>query len=205
MAFGRDEVNYGLLGRILLLGIALLMITGAQASMMDDIDVSRISEDFGKWRVSFNWSEMDEYKSSVSHGDSESGKEKIATDTLIMTSISDKSKVLKVSVVMHSESNDAPVNSSRLMTLANETLLKSGVCKEIKIAKRLIDGQLGAFASGLRCPLEEPVNVAVYSVDYRLDGSGGVLASNAIGIILSTYDQKISDRLINSIRIEQMK
>jgi hypothetical protein len=91
------------------------------------------------------------------------------------------------------------------MTLANETLLKSGVCKEIKIAKRLIDGQLGAFASGLRCPLEEPVNVAVYSVDYRLDGSGGVLASNAIGIILSTYDQKISDRLINSIRIEQMK
>ena len=192
-------------GRIFLLGIALLMVTGAQASMMGDIGVSRVSEDCGKWRVSFNWSEMDEYKSSVSHGDSESEKEKIVTDALIMTSLSDKSKVFKVSVLMYSESNAAPINSSRLMTLANETLLKSGVCKEIKIANRLIDGRLGVSASGLRCPLEEPVSVAVYSVDYRLDGPGGVLASDAIGILLSTYDQEISDRLINSIRIEQKK
>jgi hypothetical protein len=199
------QVNDRFSGRIFLLGIALLMITGAQASMMGDIGVSRVYEDCGKWRVSFNWSEMDEYKSSVSHGDSESGKEKIVTDALIMTSLSDKSKVLKLSVLMYSESNAAPINSSRLMTLANETLLKSGVCKEIKIANRLIDGRLGVSASGLRCPLEEPVSVAVYSVDYRLDGPGGVLASDAIGILLSTYDQEISDRLINSIRIEQKK
>jgi hypothetical protein len=199
------QVNDRFSGRIFLLGIALLMITGAQASMMGDIGVSRVSEDCGKWRVSFNWSEMDEYKSSVSHGDSESEKEKIVTDALIMTSLSDKSKVFKVSVLMYSESNAAPINSSRLMTLANETLLKSGVCKEIKIANRLIDSRLGVSASGLRCPLEEPVSVAVYSVDYRLDGPGGVLASDAIGILLSTYDQEISDRLINSIRIEQKK
>ena len=187
------------------MGMALLMITGAEASMMGDIDVSRVSEDCGKWRVSFNWSEMDEYKSSVSHGDSESGKEKIVTDTLIMTSLSDKSKVLKVSVIMYSDSNAAPINSSRLIALANETLLKSNVCKKISIVERLIDGRLGVSASGLRCPQEEPVSVAVYSVDYHLDRPGGVLASNAIGIILSSYDQEISDRLINSIKIEQTK
>jgi hypothetical protein len=198
-------VNDRFSGKIFLLGIALLMITGAQASMMSDIGVSRVSEDCGKWRVSFNWSEMDEYKSSVSHGNSESGKEKIATDTLIMTSLLDKSKVLKVSVVMYSDSNAAPINSSRLMTLANETLLKSNVCKKISIAERPIDGRLGVSASGRKCPQEEPVNVAVYSLDYHLDRPGGVLASNAIGIILSSYDQEISDRLINSIKIEQMK
>jgi hypothetical protein len=190
---------------IFFLSMVLLMVAGAQSSMMDDIGVSRVSEDCGKWRISFNWSDMDEYKSSVSHGDSESGKEKIATDTLIMTSSADTSKVLKVSVVMYPESNAASIKSSRLMTLANDTLLKSNVCKDIDIVERMIDNRPGVFASGLRCPKDMPVRVAVYSVDYHLDRPGGVLASDAIGIILSTYDHKISDRFINSIKIEQTK
>lgn len=191
--------------RFFILCLTLLVMAKAQASMMGDIDVSRVHEDCGKWQISFNWSEMDEYKSSISHGDSTSDKQKIATDTLTLTSLDKKPKVLKVTIIAYSYSQTNSVEYSQMTTLANETLKKSDVCKEIRIAQRMIEGRTGIFASGLTCPLEEPVLVAVYPLDYHIDGKGGVLVSNAIGIILSTYNQEIMNRLINSIKIEQMK
>ena len=190
---------------IFLLGLSLLFTMQGQGSMMDELAVTSVSEDCGKWKVSFNWSEMDEYKSSVSHGDSTSGKVAIATDALTLASASDNAKILKVSVIMYSKSDASLINQSSLMALANGTLTKSKVCKEINVTERVIDGRSGIFASGLKCPMSEPVYVAVYPVEYHLDRPGGVLASTAVGLILSTYSQEATERFINSVKIQQIK
>jgi hypothetical protein len=173
--------------------------------MMDELAVTSVSEDCGKWKVSFNWSEMDEYKSSLSHGDSTTGKVATATDALTLASASDNAKVLKVSVIMYSKSDASLIDNTRMEVLANSTLAKSNVCKEINVIDRVIDGRSGIFASGLKCPMNEPVYVAVYPLDYHLDRPRGVLASNAIGLILSTYDLEATERFINSVKIVQIK
>jgi len=190
---------------IMMMCLVLLLMPGAQTSSMGDMDVYRASEDCGKWRVSFNWSEMDAYKTSVSHGDTESGDIKILTDTLVLTSPAEKQRVVKVAVMQYSSRDPSIVNSSHLMSLANETLSKSGVCGGSKVAMRSVDGKLGAFASGIKCSSGEPVFTAAYPVDYYLDRPGGVLASDAIGVIISTYGQDATERLIGSIKIEQTR
>lgn len=190
---------------LFLLVLLSLLITPGYGSMMDELSVTSLSEDFGKWKVSFNWSDMDEYASSVSHGDSTSGKVAIATDTLTLTLPSDKTKILKVSVIMYSKSDASLTNQTSMVALANGTLAKSNVCKEINVTDREMNGRSAIFARGLKCPLDEPVYVAVYPVDYRLDRPGGILASSAVGLILSTYDRDITERFINSVRIVQIK
>lgn len=172
---------------------------------MDELAVTSVSEDCGKWKVSFNWSDMDEYASSVSHGDSTSGKTAIATDTLTLASPSDKAKILKVSIIMYSKSDASLTNQTSMMTLANGTLAKSNVCKEINLTGRAIDGRSAVFASGLKCPMDEPVFVAVYPVEYHLDRPGGILASSAVGLILSSYNRDVTERFINSVKIVQVK
>jgi hypothetical protein len=189
----------------LALGLLLLLTMPGYGSMMDELAVTSVTEDCGKWKVSFNWSEMDEYKSSLSHGDSTSGKTAVATDTLMLASVSDDSRILKVSVIMYSKGDANLINHTSLTALANGTLAKSKVCKEINIADRVIDGQFGINAHGLKCPTNEPVYVAVYPVEYHLDRPGGVLASNAVGLILSTYNQEATERFINSVKIYQIK
>jgi len=191
--------------KLLFSGLALLLIVTAEGSLMDELGIIRATEPCNKWNVSFNWSEMDDYVSSISHADSASGKATVATDTLTLASASDKTKVLKVSITMYSRSDASLANRSSMASLANTTLAKSKVCGEVNVMDREIDGQAGVFASGLKCPLNEPVYVAVYPVEYHRDRPGGVLASNALGLILSTYDQKATERFINSIRIEQVK
>jgi hypothetical protein len=189
----------------LLLGLTLSLTMQGYGSMIDELAVTSVSEDCGKWKVSFNWSEMDEYKSSVSHGDSTSRKMAIATDALTLASTSDNAKVLKLSVIMYSKSDASLISHDSMIALANSTLTKSKVCKEINVAERMIDGLSGIFASGLKCPMNEPVYVAVYPVEYHLDRPGGVLASNAVGLILSTYNQDATERFINSVKIVQIK
>jgi hypothetical protein len=189
----------------LALGLALLLTTQVQGSVMDELSVTPVSEDCGKWKIAFNWSDMDEYKSSVSHGDSTSGKVSIATDALTLESASDKSKILKISVIMYSKNDASLINQSRLMDLANGTLAKSKVCKEINITERMIEGRSGIFGSGLKCPINEPVYVAVYPVEYHLDRPGGILASTALGLILSTYGREATDRFIDSVKVLQLK
>jgi len=188
----------------LALGLALLLTMQGLGSMMDELAVASVSEDCGKWKVSFNWSDMDEYESSVSHGDSASGKTAIATDALTLVSAADKAKVLKVSVIMYSKDDASLINQSSLRTLANGTLAKSKVCKEINVTERVVDGQSGIVASGLKCPMNEPVYVVVYPVEYHMDRPGGILESTAVGLVLSTYGQEVTERFIKSVKIVQI-
>lgn len=173
--------------------------------MMDELSVSSLSRDCGKWRINFNWSDMDECGISVSHGDSASGKVAIATDALTLESKSDKSKVLKISVITYSRKDAFLINRSSLMELANSTLTKSKVCKDINITERKIDGQPGIFGSGLKCPMNEPVYVAAYPIEYHLDRPGGILESTAVGLILSTYGTEATERFLDSVRVLQLK
>ncbi len=182
--------------------IALLILPVVQASM-SDLGVSGVSEQCGVWKVSFNWSVMDEYKRSTSHGDSESGGVKVATDTLIMTSATDQNRMVKIAIMKYSSRDKALVNSSILMIRADEALSKSKVCKKLSAAARMIDERPAAVVSGSRCSDGEPVYVAVYPVSYFFDRSGRSLESDALGVIVSTYDFEITERLINSIKIEQ--
>ena len=173
--------------------------------MMDELSVTSVSEDCGKWKVAFNWSEMDEYQSSVSHGDSTLGKTAIATDALTLASSSDETKILKLSVIMYSKDDASLISQSSLMALVNGTLTKSKVCKDINVTTRVIDGRSGINARGLKCPMNEPIYIAVYPVEYHLDRPGGVLASTAVGLIISTYSQEATERFINSVKILQIK
>jgi hypothetical protein len=201
-------VKYKYFSKFFLLSLTLclapLLSMMGQGSM-DELTVNSVSQECGKWKVSFNWSEMDEYESSVSHGDSTSGKTAIATDALTLASPSDRTRILKVSVIMYSKSDASLVNQSSLMALVNGTLTKSKVCRDINVTNRVIDGRSGINARGLKCPMNEPVYVAVYPVEYHLDRPGGVLPSTAVGLILSTYSQEATERFINSVRIRQMK
>jgi hypothetical protein len=173
--------------------------------MMDELSVSTLSRDFGKWRINFSWSDMDECGFSISHGDSASGKVAIATDAMTLASSRDKSKVLKISVIMYSRKDASLINRSILMDLANDTLTKSKVCKDINRTERVIDGKPGIFESGLMCPMNEPVYVAAYPIEYHLDRPGGILESTAVGLILSTYGTEATERFIDSVRVRQLK
>jgi hypothetical protein len=185
-----------------ILFIALLILPAAHASM-GDLGISSVSEQCGGWKVSFNWSVMDEYKRSVSHGDSEVGGVKVATDTLIMTATDDPKKTVKIAVMKYLSRDSELVNTSILMVRADEALLKSKICKKLSATARMIDGRPAAFVSGARCSDGEPVYVAVYPVSYFFDRSGRSLESDALGVIVSTYDLEKTEGLINSIKIEQ--
>jgi len=190
---------------LLWLAFILSPVLSEQGSMMDELSVMSVSEECGKWRINFNWSDIDEYKSSVSQGESASGNTEVATDTLILSSSTDRDNVLKLSVITYSRSDPSQVSMSTMIGLANGTLVKSGVCREIDLAGRMIDGKQGVFASGLKCPTNETVYVAVYPVEYHLDRPGGVLESNAIGLVLSTYDRDVTERFVSSVDIQQIK
>jgi len=176
-----------------------------QFPSMTDLTVASVKEEYGKWMVEFNWSDMDEYDRSVAHGDSTSGRTAIHTDALSLASSSDRSKAIKVSVITYSQSDPSHVNASSMAALANSTLTKSGVCQDISITERLIEGRKGVSASGQKCPTGEMVYVAVYPVLYHLDRPGGVLASDAVGLIQSTYDPEVTERFLNSVKIIQIK
>jgi len=184
--------------------LSLMMLMAAvYAQPMVDVAVSAVSADAGQWKVSFNWSEMDEYGESVSHGDSVSGKVKISTDAIIMTSSADKSKVIKITIMKYSSKDPGLVNSSSQTKLAKDSLSKSGVCADITMKNGTIDGKPAIIASGIKCLTGETIYAAVYPLDYRFDRPGGVLGSNALGLILSTYGQKETERLLDSVKIEQ--
>ncbi len=190
---------------LLLLFLSILPAAPGQLPSNTDLTVMTVNEECGKWMIEFNWSDMDEYDSSVAHSESTSGKTGVQTDALTLASSSHRSKALKVSVIMYSRSDPSQINMSSMTALANSTLAKSDVCQEINLTERLIEGRRGISASGQKCTTSEPVYVAVYPVGYHLDRPGGVLASNAIGLILSTYDGEVTERFLNSVKITQIK
>jgi hypothetical protein len=187
---------------ISIIAIALFILPIGLTSATD-LGVSFITEQCGDWNVGFNWSIMDEYKRSISHGNSETGGVKVATDTLIMTSAHEPKKMVKIAIMKYSSRDSSLVNSSILMVRADEALSKSGACKRLSAAARMIDGHPAAFVSGSRCSDEKPVYIAVYPVSYYFDRLGRALESDALGVIVSTYEPEITERLINSIKIEQ--
>ncbi|MDD1735902.1 MAG: hypothetical protein LUQ21_00350 [Methanothrix sp.] len=172
---------------------------------MTDLTVAAVQEEYGKWMVEFNWSDMDEYDRSVAHGDSTSGKTAVHTDTLTLASSLDRSKAIKVSVITYSQSDPSHVNMNSMTAMANNTLASLDVCQDINIVERLIEGRTGISASGLKCRTGKMVYAAVYPVLYHLDRPDGVLPSDAMGLILSTYDREVTERFVNSIKITQIK
>ena len=172
---------------------------------MTDLTVATIKEEYGKWMVEFNWSDMDEYDRSIAHGDSTSGKTAIHTDTLTLASSLDRSKAIKVSVITYSQSDPSHVNMSSMTALANKTLADSDVCQDINTSERLIEGRMGIFTSGLKCRTGKMAYAVAYPVLYHLDRPDGVLPSDAMGLILSTYDREVTERFVNSIKIIQIK
>lgn len=190
---------------VLLLFLTLFLLSSAQASVMDDVSVIHASENLDKWKISFNWSDMDGYKTSVSQGNSESGGVKTLVDTLVLTSSEDQKKVMKVSVIMYSKSAASQVSSSSMMAMVNDTLTKSGVCGSISVENRVIDGRPGFMATGDKCPLGEQVFSAIFPVSYHLDRPGGILDSNALALVLSTYDREKTYRFVNSVKVEQIR
>ena len=176
-----------------------------QLPSMTDLTVATIKEEYGKWMVEFNWSDMDEYDRSIAHGDSTSGKTAIHTDTLTLASSLDRSKAIKVSVITYSKSDPSHVNMSSMTALANKTLADSDVCQDINVSERLIEGRMGIFTSGLKCRTGKMAYAVAYPVLYHLDRPDGVLPSDAMGLILSTYDREVTERFVNSIKIIQIK
>ena len=187
-----------------LLFLSILPAEG-QFLSMTDLTVSAVQEEYGKWMVQFNWSDMDDYDTSVAHGDSTSGKTAIHTDTLTLASSLDRSKAIKVSVITYSKSDPSHVNMSSMTALANSTLADMDVCQDIDMTDRTIEGRKGISASGRKCSTGKMVYVAAYPVTYHLDRPGGVLSSDAVGLILSTYDREVTERFLASVKIMQIK
>jgi len=176
-----------------------------QLPSMTDLTVATVKEEYGKWMVEFNWSDMDDYDRSIAHGDSTSGKTAIHTDTLTLASSLDRSKAIKVSVITYSKSDPSHVNMSSMTALANSTLADMDVCQDIDMTDRTIEGRKGISASGRKCSTGKMVYVAAYPVTYHLDRPGGVLSSDAVGLILSTYDREVTERFLASVKIMQIK
>jgi hypothetical protein len=188
---------------IIVLFAAMALVIPQALAAIDDMSVSSTAEACGKWTVSFDWSDMDDYKKSLSHSDNEAGRVKIATDTMILTSAYDADKVLKIAVTKYSERDDSLVNSASMKKLANETLAKSKVCGENTLSERTIAGKSGILEIGKRCADGESVYVAVFPVDYCFDGPGGSLLSSAVAVISSNFKPETTERLINTIKIAQ--
>jgi hypothetical protein len=181
--------------RILIYIIPMLLVTMVGA--MEDSAVSRISEQCGRWTVSFNWSDMNSYSKSQSHMENEAGGVRIQTDTLTLTSNADSAKIIKINIMKYSKWNSSLASQSNLISLANSTLLKSGSCKDIRWTSKIIDGLSGVFARGTECKGDKVYYVAAYPADR----SDIAVTSSVLAVILSTFDRESIDLLVNSVHI----
>lgn len=181
------------MSRIFLISVLVtaVMVGAVEAS------VSHVSEQCGRWTVSFDWSDSDGYSKSVSQADSEDNKVKIYTDTLTLTSDEDPLKTVKISIMKYAKWNSSIAKLSNLMKLANRTLIKSGLCKDFQTGIGKIGGNTGVIGSGFGCRSDKTMHVAVYCVD----GSSRAIVPSTLAIIFSTYDRDSTDRLVNSVHI----
>ena len=173
------------------LTVLVVLVGAVEAS------VSHVSEQCGRWTVSFDWSDADGYSKSVSQADNEDNKVKIYTDTLTLKSDDDPLKTIKISILKYSKWNSSLAKLSNLMNLANSTLIKSGSCKDIQVSTGEIDGKPGVVGRGSGCKSDKILHVAVYCVD----SSSLAIPPSTLAIILSSYDQDSTDRLVNSVHI----
>jgi hypothetical protein len=183
-----------------LLGIVLIMHV-MLAGAWEEPGISNISEQCGKWTVSFNWSDAQDYQESVSHMDSETGGSRIYTDTLTLISKADPTRTIKISILKYSRWNASLAKQSNLMRLANSTLIQLGSCKIIRSRGRIIDGKPGAFAIGSECKGGNVNYAAACAIDISLSQSSPTVITSALCTILSTYDLESTNRLIDSVHI----
>ena len=173
--------------------IVLVALLGAV-----EASVSHVSEQCGRWKVSFDWSDTEGYRKSVSQADTEDNKARLSTDTLTLTSDEDPLKTVKISIMKYSKWNSSLAKQSNLMNLAKSTLIKSGSCKNILLSIGKVDGKTGVIGSGFGCKSSNTLHVAVYCVD----NTSRAIAPSTLAVILSSYDQNSTDRLVNSVHIE---
>lgn len=185
-----ETTSRSLVFTVLIVMVALVGVVEAS--------VSHVSEQCGKWTASFNWSDTDGYKKSVSQADNDDNKVKKHTDTLTLTSNEDPRKAIKISIIKYSKWNSSLAKLSNLMDLANNTLVTSGSCKGIQESIREIDGKTGVIAGGLGCN----DGMILYDAVYCIDGSSRAIPASTLAVILSSYDQDSTDRLVNSVHIE---
>jgi hypothetical protein len=77
--YDKDEgITLNRIVLFIVLMVLLAMVNAVEAS------VSHVSEQCGRWTVSFDWSDTDGYAKSVSQADNEDKKVKIYTDTLTL-------------------------------------------------------------------------------------------------------------------------
>ncbi|NPV62134.1 MAG: hypothetical protein HPY61_05790 [Methanotrichaceae archaeon] len=188
---------------IIALCAAVLLVLPQALAAVDDMSVSRVSLACGKWTASFDWSDMDDCKKSLSHSDNQAGRVKITTDTLILTSACDPDQVLKIAISRYSERDDSLANIAGLKKLANDTLVKSKVCGENTLNEIAVCGKKGILVVGRRCSDGNAVYVAAFPVDYCYDGPGGSLLSSAVAVISSNFKPEATERLIRTIEIVQ--
>ena len=183
------------MNRIFLVTVLMVLVVLVGAV---EASVSHVSEQCGRWTVSFDWSDADGYSKSVSQADNEDNKVKIYTDTLTLKSDDDTLKTIKISIMKYAKWNSSLSKLSNLMNLANTTLIKSGSCKDIRVSIGEIDGKTGVVGSGLGCNSGKILHDAVYCVD----SSSPAIPPSTLAIILSSYDQDSTDRLVNSVHVE---
>ncbi len=183
-----------------LLGISLILYLMLVLAW-DEPGVSHISEQVGKWTVSFNWSDFMDYGKSASNMESETGGIRTYTDVLTMKSNADPTNVIKISILRYSKWNLSLAEQSNLAEQANRTLRESGSCKNMQSSYRMIDGRPGAVASGSDCKDGKIDYVAAYAIDGSLLRSNPAVTTSSLCIIFSTYDQESTDRLIDSLHI----
>ena len=114
--------------------VLVVMVSAVESS------VSHVSEQCGRWTVSFDWSDTDGYAKSVSQADNEDNRVKIYTDTLTLTSDEDPLKTIKISIMNYSKWNSSLAEQSNLMNLANSALIKFGSCKDIRVSTGEVSG-----------------------------------------------------------------
>ena len=188
------------LASLMLSSIMVLIAAGAMTPM-DEVSVSRVTEHCGSWVISFNWSDMDEYSSSTSHSNAESGGVKTTTDMLTLTATGNPETYIRIGILKYQFRDKSKVDQSYLRSLANETIKKAGACENLSYSPREIDGKPGAFISGDQCSGNSVYFVAVYPIDYYYDKSERAITSNAIGMITSSYSEEITGRFITSLKI----
>jgi hypothetical protein len=189
--------------RTFVICIALLLFLNL-CPALSDTGSSRVSEQVGKWTVSFDWPETDEYSRSVSQGTTEEKGGRVSSDTLLIASQIDPGCKLKISLKKYSHADPSLLEISSLMNQVNQTVTQEGACKVIAACIRKVDGKDGAFCTGTECSSGGTVYAISYPVDYYMDKSLRALASNAICVVRSSYDLDSTEMLIRSLHIEQI-
>jgi len=182
--------------------IALLLFLYLHPAL-SDTGSYRVSEQVGKWTVSFDWPETDEYSKSTSQGTTEEKGGRISTDTLLINSLIDPGCKLKISLMKYTYVDPSLSEMKSLMDRANQTVTQAGACKVITACARKIDGKDGAFSTGNECSSDVTVYAVAYPVDYYMDKSLRALAFNAVCVVQSSYDLDSTEMLMKSLHIEQ--